>query len=657
MFVFDIESDGLLDTISKLHCINAIDRATGREYRFTDHEFYQDVEGKPTGVLCERDGDIKDGLYALEHQAHVAGHNIHGYDTPAIQIVYPGYQPRAIQTDSRTMGETLFPDLKDKDWTLIRKGKLDESFAKGNGRHGRHVGSHSLAAWGIRLKAMGYKVNTKTDFNPADYGHTWATMPFTQEMDDYCMDDVRANVALFEFFESHHRYVTESVELEQRVSEILRLQERHGIAFDGDAAEMLAATLYKEQAGLRDECTTVFHPFFKKGKEFTPKQDNKGMGYLKGATVTKVELTIFNPGSNQHVERCLRSKYGWEPTEFTETGLAKIDEEILGTLPFAEAQKIAEFRTVNKRLSQLCEGKQAWMKKVKKDGRIYGRVNQNGAVTGRMSHFGPNLAQVPSNGKPYGSDCRRLFVADGGRVIVGCDADALELRVLAHFLAMFDGGDYIKVVLEGNKADGTDMHTRNQQAVGLNSRDSAKTFFYAMLYGSGNYNLGTVILADWDEDKLTRFYKRFPPGNSRKGKISRIGKRGRDSLIRALPALGALIDKVQSNGARGYLKGLDGRQVTVRSLHAALNTLCQSAGAIVMKKALVIMFEDFRKEGLDVIPLLNVHDEVQLSALPKEADHVGRIAAQAIAKAGEFYDFRCPLAGDYAVGGTWAETH
>ena len=663
MKVFDIESDGLLDTITKVHCINMVDRATGEELRFTDHEYYQDVEGNTTDVPTPRNGSIRDALYLLE-EGEIAGHNIHGYDTPALEIVYPGFNPRGKQIDSRTMGETIFPDLKAKDWGMIRKGKLPEAFGKGAGHHGAHAGSHSLAAWGIRLEAMGYDVNTKTHFDPKDYGHTWATMPFTQEMDDYCMDDVRANVALFEFFEGKG-FSQQAIDIEQGISVILRQQERHGVRFDVEAAEKLAAELYIEQARLKEECRNVFAPFYKKdGKEKTFKKVmrrkakwNPDVKEWCSGTHQPVELVAFNPGSNQHVERCLRKKYGWEPTEFTETGLAKIDEEVLGTLPFAEAKKIAEYRTVNKRLSQLCEGKQAWMKKVKDDGRIYGRVNQNACVTARMSHSGPNLAQVPKTGKPYGKECRSLFVADDGRVIVGCDADALELRVLAHFMARFDGGEYIKVVLEGNKEDGTDMHTRNQTAVSLRVRDSAKTFFYALLYGSGDFNLGTIVLADWTEEKLMRFYAKYPPGPRRRAKTVAIGKRGRDKLFAGLPALGKLVDKVQRTAKRGHLKGLDDRTIPVRSQHAALNTLCQSAGAIVMKLALILMFDGFRKAGLDVIPLLNVHDEVQLSALPEEADHVGRIAAQSIADAGEAFGFRCPLAGDYDVGQSWAETH
>lgn len=653
MLVFDIESDGLLNTISKLHCINAIDRATGREYRFTDHEYYQNVDGSTSDVKCPRDGDISDGLRALQEAEVIGGHHIIGYDLPAIQIVYPEIPIQTQSVDSMVYAQIVHPDLKDKDWSMIRKGKLPQDFKK-------HAGSNKLLHWGIRLGG-----EAKSDFKPSDYGHTWATMPFIQDMDEYCMQDVRANVTLFEHLESKETD-PRCVDLEMRVAEIITWQERTGVRFDVDAAKELARDLYARQIELREEARQVFPPFYlKDGKPKTFKKAMKRKskaGEWKewisaGAEHQPVKLVEFNPGSSQHIERSLRRKYNWEPTEFTDTGLAKIDEEILDALPYPEAKKIATYKMVTKRLSQLCEGKQAWMKKVKKDGRIYGRVNQLGTVTGRMSHFGPNLAQVPKVGKPYGSECRALFVSDTDRTIVGCDADALELRVLAHFMARFDGGAYIETVLNGSKEDGTDMHTRNQLAIGLDSRDVAKTYFYAMLYGSGNFNLGTIVMTDWSEEKLTRFYEKFPPGRKRQSKIAAIGKRSREKLMTGLPALARLVDKVGQAAKRGYLKGLDGRRIPVRSAHAALNALCQSAGAVIMKQALVLMFESFERNNLDVLPLLNIHDEVQLSTTRKEAQDVGRIAARSIREAGEHFNFRCPLAGDYEVGGSWRDTH
>ena len=654
MRVFDIETNGLLDTVSKVHCINAVDRRTGREYRFTDHEYYQDVDGNQTEVKCPRQGSIRQGLRWLQEGEGSGGHNIIGYDIPVMEKVYPDFTLDHVdQFDSMVLGKLAVPDLKSHDFAALRKGKFHEC-------DDFRAGSQKLKHWAMRVGK-----HLKTDFDPKDYGHTWETMPFTQEMDDYCMNDVRANVDVIEWMEEKLAPCPFAVELETEVAKIIKLQERVGIRYDSEASDKLAAELYGRLHELENEARQQFEPFYLRGgkvKKFKRDMKRKTEGgwlewISEGAEAQPIELTLFNPGSRRHIANRLTWKYDWEPTEFTDGGLPKIDEDVLAALPFEEAKIFAEYMLVQKRLSQLAEGKQAWIKAVKEDGRIYGRVDQLGTGTGRMSHFGPNLAQVPKNAKPYGVQCRSLFIADDGRVIVGCDADALELCILAHFLARFDGGEYVRTVLEGDKAQGTDMHTRNRIAVGLALRETAKTWFYAFIYGAGDFKLGTIVMSEWDVEKLQKFYAQFPPGRKRRAALARLGKRSRDRLESSIPAFGKLVKAVRKAAKRGWIKGLDGRRIPIRALHSALNFLCQGAGAIVMKKALVIMFDEFKEAGLDVLPLLNVHDEVQLSCLPEEAENVGRIASRAISAGGEAFGLRCPITGSYDVGTSWAETH
>ena len=649
MRVLDIESDGLLpgqcdpdQEITKVHCINAVDRATGTEYRFTDHEYYQNEDGSISDVRCPRDGDIQDGLTFLR-QGELAGHNVIGYDIPALRYIYPECRlPKAVY-DSAVSGKCLYPNLKDKDFANKRKGKLPQDF---------YAGDNSLKAWALRAgKAL------KDNFNPKDYGHTWKTMPFTKVMDDYCMADCRANVDVIEMQEKAAGYSQAALDLEFAVKEIISVQERAGVRFNVKDAGKFCVELYLELYDLEVQARESFPPFYIKGKEFTPKRSNKTMGYTAGATVTKLKYTEFNPGSRRQIENRLRFKYDWEPTEFTKTGLAEISEETLGTLPFKEARTITKYMTVQKRLSQLAEGKQAWLKAVKPSGRIHGRVDQLGTGTGRMSHFGPNLAQVPKNGKPYGERCRSLFVADEGRVLLGMDADALELRVLAHFLARFDSGAYVKTVLDGDSSKGTDMHSRNMRAIQLLERETAKTWFYAFIYGAQDFKLGTIVVSEFPEAKLLKFYAAYPAGQKRRSAISRLGTRSRGRLVKTIPAFGELVDKIQGSARRGYILGLDKRRIPIRAMHSALNFLCQGAGALIMKRALVIAFQRYHEKGLDVIPLLNIHDEFQLSVLDKESHEAGQIAAEAVREAGEYYNFRCPLAGNYDIGQNWSQTH
>jgi DNA polymerase-1 len=331
-----------------------------------------------------------------------------------------------------------------------------------------------------------------------------------------------------------------------------------------------------------------------------------------------------------------------------------VNEEGLKTIVHPEAKSLIRFLMVEKRLGQLAEGKEALLKHVRA-GKIHGSVNTMGAVTGRMTHSSPNISQTPACYSPYGTEFRALFSAIHGWVLVGCDADALELRDLAHFMALYDGGAYTRTVLEGDKKKGTDMHSVNARALGLDptkalrevltGRDVAKTWFYAFIYGAGDEKLGMIITG---------------VRNPKKNRT--IGKAARASFMKNLPAMGKLINAVKATAKKnGFLKGLDGRRLHCRSEHAALNTLLQSAGAVAMKKALVILDANLQaaglKPGVDYEFVANAHDEWQIECRPEVAEQIGGLAVGAIRSAGEHFGFRCPLDGQFKVGRTWADTH
>jgi DNA polymerase I-like protein with 3'-5' exonuclease and polymerase domains len=292
---------------------------------------------------------------------------------------------------------------------------------------------------------------------------------------------------------------------------------------------------------------------------------------------------------------------------------------------------------VNKRISQLAEGKEAWLKRVEEDGRIHGYVNTNGAVTGRMTHSRPNVAQVPANDAPYGEECRELFMVPKGRKLVGCDAAGLELRMLAHYMFPYDNGEYAQAVLHGRKEDGTDAHTMNAKALGK-TRSEGKTWFYGFIYGAGN-----KLLGGGDPSK---------------------GQRLRAKFLRNLPALKRLINDVQQKirdtmdkeeGIPGRLNGLDGRPLYSRSLHSSLNLLLQSAGAVLMKQALVIADRRLDKTRCEFVG--NIHDEFQVESDADYAETCGQILRQSIIDAGEHFKLNVPMDGEYAIGDSWKETH
>ena len=375
---------------------------------------------------------------------------------------------------------------------------------------------------------------------------------------------------------------------------------------------------------------------------------------------TKIIRVVFNPASRDHIADRFRRIYEWSPAELTDTGKAKVDETILEALPYPEAKKLAEFFTVDKRLGQLATGKNAWFKSLTDDGKIHGSVDTLGAVTNRMSHSKPNLAQVPANYAPYGEECRGLFGPRPGWKMVGMDADGLEARCLGHYLALHDNGKYIHMLLEGNKAEGTDNHSMNQKAAEFNSRDNAKTLLYALLYGAGDFKLGTIVVDDMTDERKAKFYAAFPIGKKRNAAIVRLGKKAKAKLIAGIEGMGVLTKSVKKKAKTKWMRAIDGRRIRVRSQHAALNTLLQSAGAVIMKKALVIAHEELCEKFTykeDFAYLLNIHDEVQLECRPELAEEIGKTLADGVRKAGEELGFRCPLVGNYDIGDNWSETH
>jgi DNA polymerase I-like protein with 3'-5' exonuclease and polymerase domains len=333
-----------------------------------------------------------------------------------------------------------------------------------------------------------------------------------------------------------------------------------------------------------------------------------------------------------HIAGRLKELYDWKPKEFTPNGSAKVDEVTLGELDYPEAKLLTEYLTITKRLGQLADGPQAWLQKVESDGKIHGYINSLGTVSGRASHSFPNLGQVVAVNKPYGRECRELFSAEPGYKLCGADLSGLELRVLSHFLAQFDDGQYRDTVLSA------DVHEANRIAAGLPDRAAAKRFIYCLIFGGGNSKLGETV-----------------------GGTPEDGAALKAKFFKANPAFKTLVDRVKNFAEKNkYLPGLDDRHLTVRSSHSALNLLIQSAGALIAKRALVIFKQLLKDNGLEdkVKLVLWIHDEFQIQFREDlDEDTIGKYAIQSFKEAGEHYNFKCPITGEFSIGGNWAETH
>lgn len=586
-YVFDIETDGFLDVCTKIHSLvlKNVD---------TDEVFSCAAEGKHLAVSS--------GLEMLKEADRVIGHNIISFDLQVLKKLFGIEIPLEKVVDTMVLGRLVYPDTSDWDGVLMKTGALPKKLFK----------KHTLEAWGYRLG------NYKGDFEgPWD---NWS-----ETMQEYCEQDVEVTHTLYKKLLSKgidQRAFT----LEHKVRALCTKMERNGWPFD----EEKAVKLYAHLAQKRDELTRQLQ------EVFPPKTVTK---QLK----TKVKETIvpFNPGSRQQIAQRLTEMHGWKPIEFTDSGQAKVDETILSSLPYPEAKLLSEYMMVQKRIGQLAEGDNAWLKLVK-EGRVHGGYNTNGAVTGRATHINPNIAQVPAGKSEYGHECRELFTVPPGWKQFGADTSGLELRCFAHYQAPYDGGYYVKVVTEG------DVHTTNQQAAGLPTRDNAKTFIYALIYGAGDWKIGTII--NKGKAAGAALKKRFISKVPGYGKL----KRAVEGILKARKV----------NEKRQYLTGLDGRQLSIRSDHSALNTLLQSAGAIICKYWIVRIEERLIEKGYkhgwdgDFVFLGWIHDEVQIAIRDEAlAPVLGEIVNASIKDAETFFRFLCPLATEWKLGNNWAETH
>lgn len=598
-FVIDLETDNLYDKVTKIHCL-----------------VLYDVQRKQTFTYGP--DDIASGLEHLARAHVLIGHNILFYDLPVIRKLYPFYTFKAARIiDTLICTRLIWPkeklyELDEEQYTEVPKGLR---------------GSASLKAWGYRL--ADYKIDFK-DFSE-----------YSEAMAEYCRQDVAVTTKLFEKVQSQN-YSEPALKLEHDFAGCIETQVRTGFPFDVDAALDLVDSLRTKETELQTHLKEIFPPIEHK-EVFVPKVNNKTRGYVKGVPFEKVRLEEFNPGSRQQIVSRLQQKYGWQPSKSTQKGNPVLDDDVLEQLPYPEAKPLAEYMLIEKRLGQIVDGKNAWLKLVNNEtGCVHGDVVTNGCITGRCSHRNPNMAQVPAAYSPYGKECRSLFHAPDGWELIGVDAKALELRCLAGYLAYWDDGEYARVVTD----ESIDIHVYNQERFGVATRDISKRLLYAVAYGAGALKAGTVI----------------DPNEKNEIILRKLGSTAINSFMDGVPALRKLKEHLAKTlQENNWLRGLDKRILYCRSDFKALNVLLQSAGALIMKQVVINIHTDMNElgyvHGVDWQQAAMIHDEVQLACKPELTDTLKFVALDAFPKAQHFFNFRCPIDGDAKVGYTWFDTH
>ncbi len=694
---YDIETDGLLDTVSVIHTL-VISFSDGRFLSCADQPGYTPID---------------EGLRELAKADIRVGHNIIGYDEEVFRRLKGPVLPPDREIDTLILARLVFPEVH-------RHGPNPHKvFAKK---------SHRLEDWGRRLGEL-----------KGEYQGGWSA--WNREMQDYCEQDVRVTKKLYQFLmHSARRPPSAAVSLEMAFARIIARQERRGVTFDMVKALEMQADLnqrlaeietaliekfgswwgYKSRAPeasgrdgddmdedeieeiAEEEALKRLEPVVKavaktsrvKMKEFPdvrhPRYSKAGKRladyvgppictYEEGATYVEVRRVQFNPGSREHVRMILKDRYGWVPTRWTAPtkrnpqGSPIVDDGVLQDLAdrIPEARSIADYYLIKKRLGMIADGRQGWIKKAvlcqaTGEYRIHGRVNTGGALGGRCTHSSPNLAQAPSKKKEYVGTpeelakkeslkvlagippARVLFIPRKGYAQVGFDASALELCMLGDRLALYDGGTYAAIVSD----PAGDPHAWTRDTIGTeimgpgkDGREKSKTTIYAKIYGGGKEKVGSII----------------NPKANQQEKIA-LGQRVDEAIMSRFSALSDLqADLTELVDAEGSIRGIDGRVIPIRKRFAALNTLLQSQGALVMKMALVILDNALKKAGLlfgrDYEFILNIHDEVQAEVLPEALDKFVPLAKDCVRRAGEAFKLRCPLRGEVIVGKNWYECH
>ena len=592
--VFDIEADGFLEDISKIHCISL------------------SVDG--TDPVCFTNS--KNALAFLSKADTIVGHNIIGYDLPVLRKLC-SWEPeqRQVIRDTLPLSRIVWPDI-------INKDMLNCNIPK------KYWGRYSLRAFGHRMDMH------KGDIECFDF--------FSQEMVAYCNQDVRITNSLYALIKKIG-VTSEAAKLEIAFALLAQEMYECGIQFNTTKAIELYDTLLVESKECMTEVKDLVPPKVEELR--TPEywtDELTGVQYNTKSSApcaakpdlkrgpNKIKITAFNPLSRPQVGAYLKS-CGWKPEKLTTTGRPQVNEGVLLSIKdIPAAAVLAKLYRVNKLIAMLAEGKEAWIK-LEDDGRIHPKIKPMGTVSGRTSCVRPNLQQVPSPRLAYGKECRELFCARPGYVLVGCDAKSLEVRCFAHYISKYDGGEFSKQVVAG------DIHQDNADLMKCD-RQTAKNTFFALIYGASPTKISTMLDVDLVQAENLI-----------------------DTLFRKRPEMQYLIAGIKRAAqSRGFLRGLDGRKLIPRSVHSSVNLLIQAAGACVAKQAAINMREyivDNKMGCLGIRIVGFIHDEILIEAPEHNAGQLLMAACRSFRETTTQFNLRCPMDGEGSIGETWYEVH
>jgi len=597
--VVDIEADGLLDVVGRVHCVVVRPVGGGEPIVFHD---------APSLGPARRLSTLQ---AELDRWDIIVGHNFLGYDEAALRRVLGVTVPREKIYDTQARATVVWPDIKQSDYGRAKRGLIPGSV----------VGQHSLRAWGYRLANV--RGGLGKDTLKGEYAGGWEEI--NAEMVSYCVQDTAVTEALYHLIEKQE-YSPRAFDLEQPFASIIARTTDWGFYFDVDEAVSVEGRLRQLYDDLFAECTAMFPAKVHTYKRPPTSGPNKGK---------PSKLIPFNPNSPLQVSERFKEHLGWKPRG---KKAGSVDSKVLEALPYPEAAKLLELRALKDRLGNISGGEKSWLQNLRPDGRVPSRMFHNGTQTSRCRHS--IIVNVPKAHVRYGGEMRGMFTVPRGKKLVGVDAKGLELRCLGHVLFPYDGGEYAEQVVHG------DPHARTQKILELESRDVTKTFTYALIYGAMDPKLGAIL-----------------GGGEKKGAWGRArvmnGIPGWKELMRDIARC---FDRGFFRGPDGRITPIRHKHAALNTKLQMTGAVAMKAALVIFERLVVeagMTFMDWGipREETDVGVCTMQHDEWQSEVREGLEDRVAALAVDAIRLAGESLNFNIPLDGDAKIGTRWIETH
>lgn len=720
-YIYDVETNGLLKTMDRIHCLVMRDVDTRETFRFrrVDAEYPAVIDKEHTepGRLLYKatpaQDNIAEGIRMLEEADELIGHNIIHFDEKAIRLVFPDYSPKGKITDTLVLSRMIIPDTKSGDSLLVKRGKLP----------GYLVGSHSLDAWGYRLG------KNKGDYQKVMIGKgldPWAS--WSPYMEAYCENDIDVNEILYHAI-TQEMPPDSATELEHQIHEIVGVMEQNGYFFDAAQAETLTKTLEEKRAQYVADVKAKFGYWFRpvrkkivKAQWDDPNGVNAAKTYEKpdiewgedysravwgrmvfpkvtyrnhkklsdrteGCPFVPIERVDFNPGSRPQIIDRFTTVYDWVPHEFTDAGNPQVDDAVLNKLTkrIPEANDLSEILFYNKLIGQVATGKESWLNNYKKDGdgRIHPYTNVGGTVSNRCSHSGPNIGQVPSikdakidtEGRVWDGDTQLLITPDeyvrvsAKKVLLkGRHGDyGYECRDLFFTPETINDEPWMQV---GVDLSGIEFRMLAESCYEFDKGELINVVLSGDIH---QINMDSTGITERATVKRVLYGLLYGAGDWKIGHTidpyatdaakKALGATIRAKLMKGLPALAKAIEKAKNEAQRGYLIALDGRKLPARSEHAALNLRLQGNAASVAKKWVCLTEDMLFEQGLnhgwngDFVFYAFVHDEIAAGTKKDLVDLYKTTCVDAARKAGEFFNLKCPIDAEAKVGHSWASTH